>query len=106
MRDEQVKNCSFHEQELYAWKYYFRQSVKVYTKNGMLRVGKKSWWSCIKQNIPSSFADNFGRIGEPWLTRIALWMRKHGLRVSECLNITVDNVVPCAISAVLAQLES
>lgn len=90
-----------YELELSAWKYYLRKSVRVYMKNSMLRVGKKSWWSRIKEKIPNDFADNFGRIREPWLTKTALWMLKHSLRVTECLKITVDNVVPSAISAVL-----
>lgn len=99
------KNIS-HEIELSAWKYYLRQSVKVYIKNGMLRIGKNSWWSRIKANIPEDFADNFGRIREPWLTEISLGMRKYGLTISESLNIAVDNVVPSLISAIVAESQA
>jgi hypothetical protein len=105
MSNKQVKNRILYEPELSAWKYYFRQSVKVYPKNGMLRAGRKSWWSRIQQSIPSGFVDNVGRIREPWITEMALWMLKHGLRISECLDISVDNVVPTAISVILAGLE-
>lgn len=87
--------------ELSAWKYYIRRSVKVYKKNNMLRVGKRSWWSLIKENLPSNFADDLGRICEPWVTRIASLLQEYGLGISESLGVPIENVIPSIISAVL-----
>lgn len=98
---EQVESNSFHELELSAWKFFLLKYVKVYTSNSMLRVGRRSWWSCIKEEIPDNFVDKYGRIREPWLTKIALWLQIYALTVSESLDVQVDNIIPSAASATL-----
>ncbi|MDI6826845.1 MAG: hypothetical protein QMD36_06750 [Candidatus Aenigmarchaeota archaeon] len=107
MTDRQAKIYSHRtpsEQVLSAWKYYVQKFVRVYVKNNMLRVGRKSWWSRIKEVIPEGFADKYGRIREPWLTTMASWLREYGLRISENLDISLDNVVPSAISVILGDV--
>jgi len=101
MADKLAKKRDYHLQELSAWIYYIQKSVRVYTKNSMLRVGRKSWWSRIKEEIPVGFINSHGHIREPWLTRIALWLQNYGLKICECLDIQVDNIIPTAISVIL-----
>ena len=103
MINKQVKNSDLHGLKLSAWKHYIRRLIRVYTNTKMLKVGARSWWSRIKEEIPEGFADNFGRVREPWLTTLALLLQNRGLRISEYLNIQVDNVVPSVISAILAE---
>jgi hypothetical protein len=101
--NESMKRSVFHELELRAWKHFLVNHVRVYAKNSMLRVGRKSWWSCIKERIPDNFVDGYGRIREPWLTMIATWLQIYGLTVSESLDVQVDNIIPSATSAILRE---